>query len=219
MKSDLVNRLVGPPKGINDRLISLRIPLSHGKKFATIISAYAPTLTNSDEVKDKFYEDLNILVTSVPTRDKLVILGDFNARVGCDSDSWDGVIGKHGVGKCNSNGLLLLQTCAEHNLLITNTIFRLPTRNKTSWMHPRSKHWHLIDYVIVKRKDRQDVHVTKALCGAECWTDHRLIISKLNLRIQPLRRPQGKKTLRRLAIDKLNQPEKTTQRTKQEDDA
>ena len=164
MQSALVNKLVGPPKGINDRLISLRIPPSHGKKFATIISAYAPTMTNPDEVKDKFYEDLSVLISSVPTSDKLIILGDFNARVGCDSDSWDGVIGKHGVGKCNSNGLLLLRTCAKHNLLITNTILRLPTH--VSWMH-----WHFIDYVIVRRKDRQDVHVTKAMCDAECWTD------------------------------------------------
>ena len=41
------------------------------------------------------------------------------------------------------------------------------------------------------------------MCGAECWTDHRLIMSKLNLHIQPLRRPQGKKTLKRLAVNKL----------------
>ena len=61
-------------------------------------------------------------------------------------------------------------------LLITNTFFRLPTRNKTSWMHPRSKHWHFIDYVIVRRKDRQDVRVTKTMCGADCWTDHRLVV-------------------------------------------
>ena len=43
-------------------------------------------------------------------------------------------------------------------------------------MHPRSKHWHLIDYVIVRRKDRQDVRVTKTICGADCWTDHRLVV-------------------------------------------
>lgn len=207
IKSVLVSKLAGTPKGANDRLISLRIPLSHGKKFATIISAYAPTMTNPDEVKDKFYEELNMLITSVPKQDKLIILGDFNARVGSDSDSWNGTIGKHGIGKCNSNGLLLLQTCAEHDLLITNTIFQLPTRNKTSWMHPRSKHWHLIDYAIVRRRDRQDVRVTKAMCGAECWTDHRLIVCKLNLQIQPPRRPQGKKAPKRLAVSKLKSPD------------
>ena len=183
VRSMLVSKLAGPPKGINDRLMTLRLPLDYGKKFATLVSAYAPTMTNPDDVKDKFYEDLNNVIASVPNADKLIILGDFNARVGRDSSTWEGVIGKHGVGKCNSNGLLLLQTCSEHELLITNTLFPLPTRNRTSWMHPRSKHWHLIDYVIIRKRDRRDIRVTKAMCGAECWTDHRLIVARLDLHI------------------------------------
>ena len=171
-----------------------------------MVSVYAPTMTNPDEVKDKFYEDLNSLTTNVPSADKLIILGDFNARVGRDSTSWEGVIGKQGVGNCNSNGTLLLQFCSEHDLLITNTIFRLATRNKTSWKHPRSKHWHLIDYIITRKRDRQDVRITKAMCGAECWTDHRLIISKFNLHVQPKRRPQGIKPPKRLNISNLKVP-------------
>ena len=86
-----------------------------------------------------------------------------------------------------------------HNMLIVNTIFHLSNRNKTAWMHPRSKHWHLIDYVIVRKKDRQNVRVTKAMCGVECWTDHRLI-SKLNISTQPKRRPQGKKFNKRVNV-------------------
>ena len=45
--------------------------------------------------------------------------------------------------------------------------------------------------------DRQDVRVTRAMCGTDCCTDHRLIISKLNVLIQPKRRSQGKKTPKR----------------------
>ena len=47
--------------------------------------------------------------------------------------------------------------------------------------------------------------MTKTMCGADCWTDHRLVVSKLNLRIQPARRPQGKKAPKRLDVSKLNQ--------------
>ncbi len=72
-------------------------------------------------IKDKFYKDLNSVIATVPNADKLIILGDFNARVGYDSTTWEGVIGKHGVGNCNSNGPLLFQMCVEHDLLITNT--------------------------------------------------------------------------------------------------
>ena len=140
-------------------------------------------MTNRDVTKDKFYKELNTVITAVPNADELIILGDLN--VGRDNVSLEGVIGKYGVGNCNSNGLLLLQTCMEHGLLITNTVFNLPTRKRTSWMHPRSKHWDLIDYVIVRKRDRQDVRVTKSTCCAECWTDHCLVVSKLRLRSQP----------------------------------
>ena len=168
-----------------------------------MISAYAPTMTNPEDIKDKFYEELDSLIASVPKSEKLILLGDFNARVGTEHQTWDGIIGRHGTGKCNSNGTLLLRACATHDLVITNTLFRLPTRNKTSWMHPRSKHWHLIDYVITRKKDVRDVRVTKAMCGADCWTDHRLIVSKFRLCILPMRRPQGQRRAKRLNISKL----------------
>ena len=207
IKSHLVSKLSGLPKGINDRLMTLRLQVS-GKRHATIVSAYAPTMTNPDEVKDKFYDDLDFVISAAPRTDKRILLGDFNTRVDTDQQTWERGIGSEGVGKCNRNGFLLLRKYAEHDLLITNTIFRLPTRRETSWMHPRSKHWHLIDYVIVRRKDRQDVRVTKTMCGADCWTDHRLIVSKLNLRIQPVRRLQGKKVPKKLGVSKLIQDSK-----------
>ncbi|XP_072163210.1 uncharacterized protein [Diadema setosum] len=184
-------KLANTPVGLNDRLMSMHLPLGK-KRSATIISAYAPTMTNPDEVKDKFYEELDSLIASTKS-EKLIILGDLNARVEADHHAWHNVLGKHGIGNCNSYGHLLLRFCSSHDLVITNTMFRLPTRNKTSWMHPRSKHCHLIDYMIVRARDRQDVRVTEAMCGADCWTDHRLIISKMNLLIQPKRRPQGQK--------------------------
>lgn len=202
INSNLARKLTKHPESINDRLMTLQLPLAN-KKSATLISAYAPTMTNPDDIKDKFYEELDALISAIPRSEKLIVLGDFNARVGTDYQTWEGIIGRHGTGKCNSNGLLLLKTCATHDLVITNTLFRLPTRKKTSWMHPRSKHWHLIDYIITRKRDRMDVRVTRAMCGADCWTDHRLIVSKFRLRILPMRRPQGQKTAKRLNVSKL----------------
>ena len=48
INSHLVSKPSGPPKCINDRLKTLRLPLS-GKRQATIVSAYAPTMTNPDD--------------------------------------------------------------------------------------------------------------------------------------------------------------------------
>ncbi|VDM02483.1 unnamed protein product [Schistocephalus solidus] len=138
--NDIVGRLPGLPQVINDHLMSLRLTL-WGDKFATIISAYAPPMTSSDQAKDKFYEDLHALLATVAKVDKLIVLGDFNTRVGTDHAAWQGVLGLHGLGSRNDNGLLLLRTCTEHRLLLSKTFLRLPTREKATWMRPRSRCW------------------------------------------------------------------------------
>ncbi|VDL98714.1 unnamed protein product [Schistocephalus solidus] len=73
-------------------------------------------------------------------------------------------------------------------------------------MHPRSRHWHLLDYVHVWRRDQQDVLVTKALPGADGLTDHCLVISKIGLHLQPHRRPQDNRPQGNLNPILLNVP-------------
>lgn len=131
IKSSLVDKYNLSPTALNERLITIRIPMSRNQHM-TIISAYAPTMNSADIVKEEFYSTLNSAIRAVPSSDKLFLLGDFNARVGCDSDLWHGVLGKHGVGNCNDNGRLLLGFCAENELTITNTCFRLATRKKNN---------------------------------------------------------------------------------------
>ena len=165
IKNHIVKKLDSVLDGLNDRLMTLKFHFGK-KRSAILIHAYAPTMNNTDNVRDKFYEELETLISTVSQSDKLILLGDFNARVSKDYQAWQGVLGHHGIGKCNSNSLRLLKICISHGLTITNTLFRLPICNKTSWMHPRSRHWHLIDFLIVRSIDRRDVQVTKAMCGA-----------------------------------------------------
>nr|VZI29429.1 unnamed protein product [Spirometra erinaceieuropaei] len=157
-------------------------------------------MTSPDAVRDKFYEDLHALLATVSKADKLIVLVDFNARVGTDHTAWRGVLGS------NDNGLLLLRTCAEQLLILTNTFFCLPEREKATWRHPRSCQWHLLDYVLVRRRDQRDVPVTKAIAGADGWTDHRLVLSKMRIRLQPRRRPQGKRPPGKLNVALLSLP-------------
>ncbi|VDM00532.1 unnamed protein product [Schistocephalus solidus] len=95
------------PQGINDHLVSLRLPL-RGDKFATIISAYSPPMTSSNAANEKLYEDLHSLLATVLKVDELIGLGDLSARVDTDRASWRGVLGPHGLAGFNDNGLLLL---------------------------------------------------------------------------------------------------------------
>ena len=66
-----------------------------GKSFnITIIQIYAPT-TNAKEV-EQFYDDLQDLLELTQEKDVLIIIGDWNAKVG--SQDIPGIIGKFGLG-------------------------------------------------------------------------------------------------------------------------
>ncbi|KAK0135467.1 Craniofacial development protein 2 [Merluccius polli] len=184
IKNNLITHLPKSPVGINEWLMTLRLKLMNNQ-MATAVSAYAPALDSQDEDKEAFYAALDNILTNIPKEDKVLLLRDFNARVGKDHKVWKATMGKEGVGNINSNGVVLLSKCAEHDLVITKQeISSKRNKFKTSWMHPRPKCWHLIDYVIVRAKDRKDVKITRAMTGADdCWTDHRLIHSIMTIRL------------------------------------
>ncbi|XP_063624759.1 uncharacterized protein LOC134796499 [Cydia splendana] len=192
IKNEIAKRLEECPVYTSDRVISLRVHLQHNN-FLNVISIYAPTLDKSDDIKDQFYEELTQALSKVKSREQILLLGDFNARVGRDYEAWPNVLGRHGIGNMNNNGQLLLSLCAQFDLSITNTFFRLPSKHKATWMHPRSKHWHLIDYAIVRRRDIGQVNITRVMRGANCWTDHRLVLTKINI---SLRRPSRRNVVK-----------------------
>ena len=201
IRTKLLAHLSELPCGINERLMKTRLELAHNQHM-TVISAYAPTLDADDEVKEAFYAALHKILNETPAADRLVLLGDFNARVGCNSQLWS-AIGTNGMGKANANGLLLLTMCVEHDLVITNTLFRMKNKYKGTWRHPRSRHWHIIDYAIIRRRDRRDVMDTRAVTGSDSlFTDHRMI--KTELRIK-LRRKSRHQPRLKLNIDALKQ--------------
>ncbi|XP_076041882.1 uncharacterized protein LOC143025761 [Oratosquilla oratoria] len=161
-------------------------------------------LPEEDCVKEEFYNSLNECLQAIHRTDRVLLMGDFNARVGRDHDIWPGVLGKHGVGKANDNEYRLLTLSSEHQLHITNTNFQLKTKHKNTWKHPRSGHWHQLDHII-RQSERKEVLITKTMRGADCWTDHRLVRCKIRLEIRPQQRsaPPTKK----LNIASLGDPE------------
>ena len=111
--------------------MTLQLPLAKNR-FATFVSVYSPTLDSFDDMKDRIYDTLYSTLRRILQDDKIILLGDLNARVGRNHDIWHGVIGHHGVGNMNSSGLRLLSLCSELGLAITNTFFQLRDMHKTS---------------------------------------------------------------------------------------
>ena len=107
IKISIARKLQNLP-GHSDRIMSLRLPIQDNT-FATVLSVYAPTLQAETGVKEAFYRDQHNPLQQTDSKDKFLLLEDFNARVGRDFELWKGVLGRHGIGNCNDNGRLLLE--------------------------------------------------------------------------------------------------------------
>ena len=83
IKTSIARKLQNLPVGYSDRIMSLGLSIQENK-LATVLSVYAPTLQAETGVKEAFYRDLHNLLQQNDSKDKLLILGDFNARIGRD---------------------------------------------------------------------------------------------------------------------------------------
>ena len=79
---------------------------------------YAPTFRAEVEEKDRFYNSLREEIARVAADDTVVVLGDFNARVGVRDEAWPREVGVHGIKERNDSGDRVLATYAEFRLLV-----------------------------------------------------------------------------------------------------
>ena len=122
-----------------DRMISVHF---QGKPFnITVIQAYATTSNAEEAEVEWFYEDLQDLLELTPEKDVLVIIGDWNAKVG--NQETPGITGTFGLGVQNEAGQRLIEFCQENTLVIAKNL--LPTTQEktlymdiTRWSTPKS---------------------------------------------------------------------------------
>ena len=156
---------------------SLLVSKANHWKSITTIQVYTPT-TNAKEA-EQFYEDLHDLLELTPKKDVLFILGNWNAKVG--SQETPGVTGKFGFGIQNEAGQRLTEFCQENALVIANTLFQQHKRRLYTWTSPDGQHWNQIDYILCSQRWRSSIQSAKTRLGADCGSDHELLIAKLDL--------------------------------------
>ncbi|CAF4952644.1 unnamed protein product [Rotaria sp. Silwood1] len=117
-------------EAVNERIVMVRLackPIN-----VTVIAIYAPINPKNQQqassTTDPFYADLQATIKKVPKSDMLLIIGDFNARVGQEQHRTNSnVVGPHAVDTINDNGERLVDFCSINNLIICNTFFSTQT--------------------------------------------------------------------------------------------
>ena len=115
-------------------------------------------------------------------KDSLFIIGDWNAKVG--SQETPGVTDKFGLGMRNEAGQRLIEFCQENALVIANTLFQQHQRRLYTWTSADGQHRNQIDYILCSQRWRSSIQSTKTRRGADCGSDHELLITKFRLKLK-----------------------------------
>ena len=138
--------------------------------------------------KLKLNSSMNLLELT-PQKDVLFIIGDCNAKVG--SQETPGVTAKFGLGVRNEAGQRLIEFCQENTLVIANTLFQQHKRRLYAWTSPDGQHWNQIDYILCSQRWRSSIQSAKIRWGADCGSDHELLIAKFRLKLKKVGKTTG----------------------------
>ena len=99
----------------------------------------------------------------------------------------------------NEAGQRLIAFCQENALVIANTLFQQCKTRLYTWTSPDGQHRNHIDYILCSQRWRSSIQSTKTRLGADCGSNHELLIAKFRLKLKKVR-----KTIRPFRYD-LNQ--------------
>ena len=137
----------------NVQKISPRIIVANfaGSPATTIICCYSPT--NCAEVTDvnAFYDDLRQVIKDTPRHNVLLVMGDFNAKIG----KLDAKFTYNKV--TNRNGKQMLDLVEECDLKAINTCFQKKMGKLWTFQYPNGARSQL-DYICINRKWQNSAH-------------------------------------------------------------
>ena len=88
----------------------------------------------------------------------------------------------YGLGIQNEAGQRLIEFCQENTLVIANTLFQQHERKFYTWISPHGQHRNQIDYILCSQRWRSSIQSVKTRQGADCGSDHELLIAKFRLK-------------------------------------
>ena len=165
---------------VNERCILLKIK---ARPFdISLLQVYAPTSDYTDEEVELFYETVDNTIKEVKSSEVLVVMGDFNAKIGVEKHQ--AIAGGHGLGVRNDRGTRLVHFCEEHKLAIMNTYFQIPKRQLYTWKSPGDIIRNQIDYILISQRFRHSIKRCRTYPGADIGSDHNPVVARMKVKLK-----------------------------------
>ena len=169
-------------KRVLDRLMAMKLKVKGSiLNIVNIVSAYAPQVNNSMEEKNDFWEDLEGLIESISTEERIVLGADFNGHVGKRNIGDEEIMGRYGAGTRNKEGSMVVDFGKRMDLAIVNTYFK---KNEHRMMYKSGGKSTQVDYVMCRRKNLKEMCDCKVILNECVAKQHHMVVCKMDLMLK-----------------------------------
>lgn len=163
-------------EAISPRILKIEMEIEY-QVSTTVIIVYGPNEDEEVKQKEEFWEILEEVTEDAKAR--LIVMGDFNGRVGKKDEETRETIGMYGERTRNNNGKRLIDYCLNNNLIATNTFFAHKEIHKYTREVRSRNEKSIIDYILINQRYKKEVKDIRVRRGPEIYTDHYLVMAKI----------------------------------------
>ncbi|KAK3569841.1 hypothetical protein QTP86_005854 [Hemibagrus guttatus] len=176
-------------KRVSDRVMSLKLEIEG--VMLNVVSGYAPQVGCELEEKERFWSELDEVMESIPTGERVVIGADFNGHVGEGNTGDEEMMGKFGVKERNLEGQMVVDFAKRMDMGVVNTYFQKREEHRVTYKSGgRSTQ---VDYILCRRGNLKEISDCKVVVGECVARQHRMVVCRMTLMVCKKKRSEIEK--------------------------
>ncbi|KAK3540979.1 hypothetical protein QTP86_007948 [Hemibagrus guttatus] len=166
-------------KSVSDRVMSLKLEIEG--VMLNVVSGYAPQVGCELEEKERFWSELDEVMESIPTGERVVIGADFNGHVGEGNTGDEEVMGKFGVKERNLEGQMVVDFAKRMDMGVVNTYFQKREEHRVTYKSGGRRTQ--VDYILCRRGNLKEISDCKVVVGESVARQHRMVVCRMTLMV------------------------------------
>ncbi|KAK3506985.1 hypothetical protein QTP70_034266 [Hemibagrus guttatus] len=176
-------------KRVSDRVMSLKLEIEG--VMLNVVSGYAPQVGCELEEKERFWSELDEVMESIPTGERVVIGADFNGHVGEGNTGDEEVMGKFGVKERNLEGQMVVDFAKRMDMGVVNTYFQRREEHRVTYKSGGRRTQ--VDYILCRRGNLKEISDCKVVVGESVARQHRMVVCRMTLMVCKTKRSKIEK--------------------------
>ncbi|KAK3510194.1 hypothetical protein QTP70_026787, partial [Hemibagrus guttatus] len=178
-------------KRVSDRVMTLKLEIEG--VMLNVVSGYAPQVGCELEEKERFWSELDEVMESIPTGERVVIGADFNGHVGEGNTGDEEVMGKFGVKERNLEGQMVVDFAKRMDMAVVNTYFQKREEHRVTYKSGGRRTQ--VDYILCRRGNLKEISDCKVVVGESVARQHRMVVCRMTLMVCKTKRQKLRQAL------------------------